>query len=82
MQKLSIISSGSSASSRKQCPSVAEQQSHSWLGNQLMRPESPSVNGSILLVNSTCIASCAQSVGFLYYSEDTQVKEKVFSIAI
>ncbi|GIX67819.1 hypothetical protein CDAR_123911 [Caerostris darwini] len=36
-----IISSGSSAPSRKQQPSVAEQQSHSRLAYQMMKPESP-----------------------------------------
>ncbi|GIY54917.1 hypothetical protein CDAR_216421 [Caerostris darwini] len=33
----------------KQCPSVAEQQLPSWLGNQMMRPRvTPSVNGGAI----------------------------------
>ncbi|GIY99830.1 hypothetical protein CEXT_521851 [Caerostris extrusa] len=71
-QCIIIISSRSSASSRKQCPSVAKQQLHSWPGNQMMKPESPfcewcSPRSALLTAQ---IMFPIQFVGFLYYSEN------------
>ncbi|GIX83286.1 hypothetical protein CEXT_309011 [Caerostris extrusa] len=40
------------------------------------------VQPSICPVNSTITASCVHSVGFLYYSEDPEVKKKSSSLML
>ncbi|GIY99832.1 hypothetical protein CEXT_521861 [Caerostris extrusa] len=81
-QYIIIISSDQVLLLAKHCPSVAEQQLHSWLGNQMMRPKSPFFFKWCSYRSSMLVAQTVQSVGFLYYCEDHEVKEKVVSNAI
>ncbi|GIY54915.1 hypothetical protein CDAR_216411 [Caerostris darwini] len=80
-QCIIIISSVSSAPSRKQCPSVAGQQSYSWMGNQMMKSSHPFCkvcsHRSFLLIAQT-VLSAQSSLLF----RGPEVREKVFSNAI